>query len=84
MAEAKKWFQSTFGFSLPLPKHIIPKATKMTCVVGSPIPVEMDQNPTSEKVMLLLNKYILAVSALYEKHGPMYNIPPTKPPLRVI
>nr|ACO15207.1 2-acylglycerol O-acyltransferase 1 [Caligus clemensi] len=63
-------FQYSFGF-LPLrkPLHV---------VIGSPIPVEMDPNPSKEKIEEVHRIYMDKLKELYDKYNPLYGDPNIK------
>jgi hypothetical protein len=72
------------GISLPLITNVIPRKTHVTVVVGQPIAVTKNAQPTDEQVDRVLQQYIDALQALYAKYGPLYNEPATKPALEVL
>ena len=80
----KAKFQSLTGLSLPLITNIIPRKTKITIVVGTPIPTPHLIDPSPAQVSEYLNKYIQGLEDLYAEYGPIYNEPQDKPPLRVL
>lgn len=84
MQRIKHGFQSLFGLSLPLIKNIIPKKTRVVCVFGEPIDIKMNTTPTESEIDETLEKYTQSVRKLYEKYGPLYNIPSNKPALKII
>ena len=49
---------------------IVPRRTPVTVVVGSPIPVTKNENPTSEDISQLQDKYIEELTKLYKEHNP--------------
>ena len=61
-------FQSVFGISLPLITHLIPQRCKVTTVVGEPIKVQQQDDPSAADVDELLTTYVTALRALFEKH----------------
>jgi 1-acyl-sn-glycerol-3-phosphate acyltransferase len=63
---------------LPLITNIIPKRTKITCVVGAPISVPHIPNPTKEQVLEYLQIYKEKLTELYDANKAKYNDPPTK------
>lgn len=75
---AKFKFQRVFGISLPLITNIIPKRTKVTCVVGEPIDVPKFDDPPKEEVEKYLEIYKEKLVELYNKNKEKYNDPPDK------
>jgi hypothetical protein len=79
---AKHRFQRITGLSLPLVINVMPLKSKITVVVGKPIPVKKVEKPTNEQVKSLLDTYIDALKTLHEKHR--HRLSPGKPSLKVI
>jgi len=71
-------FQAIFGLSLPLVKHVLPRSVPIVTVVGKPIVVPQIDNADEEVVQEYLDKYISALSNLYDAHKSEYNIVKTK------
>jgi len=52
---------------------ILPRLTPLTVVVGVPIPVEKDSNPSQEKIDQLHAKYVEALRTLFEEQKVKYD-----------
>lgn len=78
----KQRFQRITGLSLPIVLNAIPMKSKITVVVGRPIPVKKVEKPTEEQTRALLETYIGALRELHEKNRA--RLSPGKPPLRVV
>lgn len=66
----QKWFQATFGFTLPFfhgrgiftyNYGLMPHRRPLTVVIGSPISVKQNDKPTDEEVQALHAQYIEAL-----------------------
>ncbi|BEJ15231.1 hypothetical protein CspHIS471_0409980 [Cutaneotrichosporon sp. HIS471] len=77
----QKWFQSTFGFTVPLfhgrsvftyNYGLMPYRRPVTVVVGSPIAVKQIDKPTDEEVQAVHKEYIEALLALWDKYKDKY------------
>ena len=68
ISKAKKSFQAVFGISLPLISNVLPHKCDITSVIGKPIEVAQVKEPTDEQVAALLERYIAAVTALFDEH----------------
>lgn len=74
-------FQRVFGLSLPIVTSIIPKAAKITTVMGKPIPVKKVEAPTDAQVEDLLQLYIEKITEHFNAHCDKYI---ADPKLRVL
>ncbi|XP_043854307.1 2-acylglycerol O-acyltransferase 2-like [Dromiciops gliroides] len=61
-------FQDRFG--------LLPYRHPITTVVGKPIEVEQNTNPTQEEVDRLHQRYMTELCSLFEAHKTKYNVPP--------
>uniref|UniRef100_A0A7E4UTB9 Acyltransferase n=1 Tax=Panagrellus redivivus TaxID=6233 RepID=A0A7E4UTB9_PANRE len=61
------WFNKWIG--------LVPKQTKIITVVGEPIPVTKNPEPTSEEIDALHAKYVEALTQLFEQHKHRAAIP---------
>ena len=68
----KARFQGVFGISLPLLKSIIPRQCSITTVVGAPIEVEKNPNPSDDEVLEVLEEYKAALQDLFDEYKPVY------------
>ncbi len=80
----QNWLEKNLTFTLPLfygrgvfqySYGIVPHRRPITVVVGSPINVPKNANPSNEDVAALHAKYIAALQALYDKYNPVYGNP---------
>jgi len=69
----KDHFQKITGLSLPLLTHLIPHKTEITTVVGSPMPIQKNPNPSDEEVQRVLDQYIEHLRAFHAEYSPKYN-----------
>jgi len=72
------WFAFRF-LKMPFPYFIgiggflqLPRRKPITVVVGAPIPVEKDENPSEERVIELHRKYYQELEKLLEEHKAKY------------
>eukprot|EP00096_Caligus_rogercresseyi_P004448 TRINITY_DN18712_c0_g1_i1.p1 TRINITY_DN18712_c0_g1~~TRINITY_DN18712_c0_g1_i1.p1 ORF type:complete len:355 (+),score=38.84 TRINITY_DN18712_c0_g1_i1:76-1140(+) len=63
-------FQYSFGF--------LPVRTPLHVVIGRPIPLKLDPEPTREAVQEVHRIYIKELKELYEKYNPIYGDPNVK------
>ena len=77
----QKWFEKNMSFSPPIfygrgifqyNFGFIPFRKPLNVVVGKPIPVERIEEPTSEDILGLHEKYVQALKDLYEEYNPKY------------
>ncbi len=83
----QKWFEKNLSFSPPIfygrgffQYHfgLLPYRRPLNVVVGKPIRVEKIEEPTSEDIVGLHEKYVSALRELYEEHNPKYGDPNVK------
>lgn len=60
--------RGVFQYSFGLMPHRVP----MNIVIGEPIPVTKNENPTQEEIDQTHEIYVEALKDLYEKHNPQY------------
>ena len=60
-----------FNYSL----GIVPHRRPLTVVLGAPIPVQQNTQPTIEDISELHNKYIQSLIGLYQQYNPLYGDP---------
>jgi len=75
----KDHFQKITGLSLPLLTHLIPHKAQITTLVGSPMEVQKNPNPTDEEVQRVLDQYIEHLRAFHAKYTETYNTKKGKP-----
>jgi len=82
-----KLFRNTFGISpvifsgcgaLQNYFGILPKKKPLTVVVGEPLLVEKNENPTNEEINSLHALYVTELKKLYKKYNPVYGDCQTK------
>ncbi|KAJ9054129.1 diacylglycerol O-acyltransferase 1 [Entomophthora muscae] len=75
------FFKQVFGFSLPLffgkgvynyNFGILPRNLPITVVVGKPIDIQQDDNPSEEKVLSIHKQYMDALEDLYNRNKVKY------------
>ncbi len=80
----QKWFEKNMSFSPPIfygrgifqyNFGFIPHRRPLNVVVGEPIPVPKVEEPTSEDIVRLHDKYVEALKALYKEYNPKYGDP---------
>ena len=54
---------------------IVPRRHPINVVIGKPIQVERNQNPSSQDIEELQAKYSQAIKDIYEKYNPIYGDP---------
>ena len=60
-----------FNYSL----GIVPHRRPLTVVLGAPIPVQQNTQPTIEDISELHTKYIQSLIGLYQQYNPLYGDP---------
>jgi len=82
-----------FGFTIPFVLGrgiftynygIMPKRHPITVVVGAPIEVPKDENPSQEKFQGFHQKYMEALKDLYNRNKDKYSIGVTPPPMKFV
>jgi hypothetical protein len=74
----KRRFQKVFGLTLPMVLNVLPKRVKITVVVGQPVPMPLNKNPSPEEVDRQLELYITKLRELYDANKDKYNDCKTK------
>jgi len=69
----KDHFQKITGLSLPLLTHLIPHPAEIATVVGTPMAVRKNPNPSDEEVQRVLDQYIEHLRAFHAKYAHVYN-----------
>lgn len=77
-------FQKVFGLSLPIVTNIIPKAVKITTVMGKPIPVKKIENPSDAEIDALLALYSTKIEEHFYAHCDKYISDPKNRKLEII
>lgn len=77
-------FQKVFGLSLPIVTNIIPRRAKISTVVGKPMAVRKNPNPSDEEVEEVLTEYIAKLSQLFYEHCDKYIEDPEKRKLEIL
>lgn len=76
-------FKSIFGISPPIffgrgifnyVFGVLPYRSPITTVIGAPINVEKNENPTNEEITALHDKYCKALYDLFDSHKTKYGI----------
>ena len=77
----QEWFERNLAFSPPVffgrgifqyNWGIVPYRKPLHVVVGKPIKVEKNENPTTEELLAVHEEYKAALQALYEEYNPVY------------
>ncbi|KAJ9090186.1 2-acylglycerol O-acyltransferase 2 [Entomophthora muscae] len=81
LQKGQHFFKQVFGFSLPLffgkgvynyNFGILPHNLPITVVVGKPIDIQQDDNPSEEKVLSIHKQYMDALEDLYNRNKVKY------------
>jgi len=84
MKRMQMWFEKWAGFSPIMATGrgifqynygIVPRRHPISVVIGKPIQVERNQNPSSQDIEELQAKYSQAIKDIYEKYNPIYGDP---------
>lgn len=69
----KRRFQRVFGLTLPMVLNVVPKRAKITVVVGQPVDMPLNKDPSPEEVDRQLEVYIAKLKELYDANKDKYN-----------
>jgi 2-acylglycerol O-acyltransferase 2 len=69
----KRRFQRVFGLTLPMVLNVVPKRAKITVVVGQPVDIPLNKDPSPEEVDRQLEVYIAKLKELYDANKDKYN-----------
>lgn len=76
VARSIRWvFNRFWGLTLPIVTNFLPNwaPSTLVTVIGAPIELPHDMNPSEETLSRYSSVYMDALSKLYNKHAPMYN-----------
>lgn len=71
-AKVQTLIRKAIGITLPIVQEVIPRRHSITTVVGAPLEVKQNAEPSREEINALHDEFINALSELFEDHKHNY------------